>query len=80
MNQNGRLVGAAAADLLISQLVNNETGIPDHPKLVVIDSDFVAGPSLREVIPTDAAPAATSAKRRMPLRALTSRVLPGAPR
>ncbi len=80
MNQNSRLVGGAAADLLIAQLVNNETGLPDHPKLVVIDSDFVAGPSVREVIPPDAVPATSAPKRRMPLRALTSRVLPGAKR
>lgn len=80
MNQNGRLVGGAAADLLISQLVNNETGVPDHPKLVVIDSDFVSGPSVREIVAPDvlAAPAPTA--RRMPLRALTARVLPGAKR
>jgi LacI family transcriptional regulator len=80
LNQNSALVGAAAADLLIGQLVNNETGIPDHPKLVVIDSDFVGGPSVREVIAADAAAVVAPVKRRMPLRALTSRVLPGARR
>ena len=80
MNQNGRLVGAAAADLLISQLVHNETGVPDHPKLVVIDSDFVAGPSVREIIASDVDVPAAAPKRRMPLRALTARVLPGANR
>jgi len=81
MNQNSGLVGAAAADLLIGQLVNNETGVPDHPKLVVIDSDFVAGPSVREIIAPDVAPnGAAAPKKRMPLRALTARVLPGASR
>lgn len=80
MNQNGRLVGAAAADLLISQLVNNETGVPDHPKLVVIDSDFVGGPSVREVLGSDVVAQPVRTKRRMPLRALTSRVIPGASR
>lgn len=80
MNQNGRVIGAAAADLLISQLVNNETGVPAHPKLVVIDSDFMAGPSVRETIAPDVVAAPGAPKRRMPLRALTSRVLPGANR
>lgn len=81
MQQNSGLVGAAAADLLIGQLVNNETGVPDYPKLVVVDSDFVGGPSVREVIAPDVLPAASVApKKRMPLRALTARVLPGAKR
>jgi len=80
MNQNGALVGAAAADLLIGQLVNNEIGVPDHPKLVVIESDFVGGPSVREIIAVDGVAAATPPKKRMPLRALTARVLPGAKR
>lgn len=80
LNQNSARVGAAAADLLIGQLVNNETGIPDHPKLVVIDSDFVSGPSVREVIAADVAGVVAPPKKRMPLRALTSRVLPGARR
>ncbi len=77
MQQNGRLVGAAAADLLIDQLTRNGTGLPEHPKLVVIESNFVPGASVRESVATEVAVAATTAKKRMPLRALTSRVLPG---
>jgi LacI family transcriptional regulator len=47
MRQNGKLVGAAAADLVIGQITNNETGIPVHPRLVLIESDFVPGPSVK---------------------------------
>jgi LacI family transcriptional regulator len=47
VNQNNRAVGAAAADLVIGQTVNNELGPPDKPKQVLIDSEFVWGPSLR---------------------------------
>ncbi len=46
MNQNGALVGAAAAELVMDQMADNEVGIPAHPRLVLIESDFVAGPSL----------------------------------
>jgi len=80
MNQNGACVGAAAADLLIGQLVNNETGLPEHPKLVVIDSDYASGPSVREHVAVSLPVAAAPVKRRMPLRALTSRMLPTAKR
>lgn len=48
MRQNSHLIGAAAADLVIGQVTRNEVGPPDHPKLVLIESDWVAGPSVRE--------------------------------
>lgn len=47
MRPNGRMVGAAAADLVIGQINNNELGIPAHPRLVLIESDFVPGPSVK---------------------------------
>lgn len=47
MRQNSRMVGAAAADLVIGQINNNEIGIPAHPRLVLIESDFVPGPSVK---------------------------------
>ncbi|MGH8017886.1 MAG: LacI family DNA-binding transcriptional regulator [Opitutaceae bacterium] len=46
MNQNGMLVGAAAAELVMDQMAGNQVGVPTHPRLVLIESDFVAGPSL----------------------------------
>jgi LacI family transcriptional regulator len=57
VQQNSRAVGAAAADLVINQTVNNELGAPEKPKLVLIDSEFVWGPSLRPL------PAAMAAAR-----------------
>ncbi len=48
MQQASRTVGAAAADLTILQITNNEVGPPEHPRLVLIESSFVSGPSVRE--------------------------------
>lgn len=47
MQQASRTVGASAADLTILQITNNETGPLEHPKLVLIESEFVPGPSLK---------------------------------
>lgn len=58
MNQNNRLVGAAVADLVIGQMTRNEVGPPDHPNLVLIESDFVAGPSLKSSSAASSRPAA----------------------
>lgn len=46
MDPNNRLVGAAAADLVIDQINRAESGVPEHPRLVLIDGVFVPGPSL----------------------------------
>jgi LacI family transcriptional regulator len=47
MQQASRTVGAAAADLTILQITNNEVGPPEHPRLVLIESEFVPGPSVK---------------------------------
>lgn len=47
MRQASRTVGAAAADLTILQITNNEVGPPEHPRLVLIESEFVPGPSVK---------------------------------
>jgi LacI family transcriptional regulator len=62
MNQNSRLIGVAAADLVIGQMTRNEVGPPDHPSLVLIESDFVAGPSLKAA-PVPRAPASAPVVR-----------------
>ncbi len=41
-------IGAAAVDVLIEQLNNNEIGIPRQPKTVMIDGVWHDGPSLKE--------------------------------
>jgi LacI family transcriptional regulator len=47
MHQNNEAVGAFAADLVIGQLHRNETGIPDRPKCMMIESQWVGGSTLR---------------------------------
>jgi LacI family transcriptional regulator len=47
VNQNAELVGAAAVDLIIGQLLRNERGIPDHPKLVMVNGTWVEGRTVR---------------------------------
>lgn len=47
MNQNNEVVGAFAADLVIGQLHRNEVGIPDRPKCMMIESQWVHGSTLR---------------------------------
>lgn len=47
VDQCSELIGAAAVDLLIEQLNNNEIGIPKRTKTVMIDGTWRDGPSLR---------------------------------
>jgi hypothetical protein len=47
MNQNNDSVGAFAVDLVIGQLHRNESGIPEHPKCMMIESHWVEGSTLR---------------------------------
>ncbi|MBP8256977.1 MAG: LacI family DNA-binding transcriptional regulator [Opitutaceae bacterium] len=43
IDQNSRKVGAAAVDLLISQMRHNERGIPAVPRIVMVEGGFVRG-------------------------------------
>jgi LacI family transcriptional regulator len=47
MNQKNELVGSSAIDLLVGQLHRNETGTPDFPKCVMIESQWISGKTLR---------------------------------
>lgn len=47
MNQKNELVGSSAIDLLVGQLHRNEIGTPDFPKCVMVESQWVAGKTLR---------------------------------
>ena len=63
MNQNNDVVGAFAVDLVIGQLHRNEVGIPDRPKCMMIESQWVRGSTLRN--PLDArTPSRACAKRK----------------
>lgn len=49
VNQHGRLVGAAALDLVDAQLRRNERGIPAQQKTLLIPGYWVPGPTVREM-------------------------------
>ncbi len=45
INPNAQVIGSAAVDLLNSQLLRNETGVPEHFKQILIKGDWVDGAS-----------------------------------
>lgn len=47
IDQNSRKVGAAAVDLLLSQIRNSERGIPGVPRIVMVEGTFVPGTTTR---------------------------------
>lgn len=48
IDQNSPLVGAAAVDLVINQLQRNERGVPENPKVVLIEGAWVDGPTVAQ--------------------------------
>jgi len=48
VNQHAEMIGAAAVDLVNGQLQRNEFGIPAHPKLVLINGEWVDGETVRK--------------------------------
>ena len=46
MRQRHAVVGATAVDLVVAQLYRNERGIPSVPKLVLVEGEWVDGPTL----------------------------------
>ena len=49
INQNSRLVGSSAIDLIDAQLRRNERGLPTAPKTVLSLGRWIAGPTVRDV-------------------------------
>lgn len=47
VNQNGRLVGASAVDLIDAQLRRNERGLPASPKTLLVQGRWIEGPTVR---------------------------------
>jgi LacI family transcriptional regulator len=45
IDQKSPLLGATAVDLVIDQLFRNEYGIPERPKMVLLDGEWASGPS-----------------------------------
>lgn len=46
IDQNSELIGAAAVDLVAEQLYHNERGLPQKPKVVMIEGEWKDGPSI----------------------------------
>ncbi len=47
INQRTARIGAAAVDLLVEQIYNNERGVPETPKTVLIEGKWRDGPTVR---------------------------------
>ena len=50
MDQNHALIGAAAIDMLVGQLHRNEVGLPEFPKATFVQSNWVDGPTTKQLI------------------------------
>ncbi len=48
IDQGPQLVGAAAVDLVIGQLLRNERGIPENPRVVLVEGTWVGGPTVAQ--------------------------------
>jgi len=46
MDENSHVVGRMACDLVISKLAHNEIGLPQHPRLILIEGTWRDGESL----------------------------------
>lgn len=47
MQENQALMGAWAVELLLGRILNQDLGIPDHPRIEMVESQWVEGGSLR---------------------------------
>lgn len=48
MRQNHSIVGAAAVDLVVAQIHRGERGIPIVPKLLLVEGEWVDGPTIHQ--------------------------------
>ena len=56
MQQNQALMGAWAVELLVSRVMNEDFGIPTHPRIEMVESEWIEGDSLRRVYPAGEEP------------------------
>ncbi|HKB90433.1 MAG TPA: LacI family DNA-binding transcriptional regulator [Opitutaceae bacterium] len=49
MQQNPLLMGSWAVELLVSRIINEDFGIPSHPRIEMVESQWMDGTSLRHV-------------------------------
>jgi LacI family transcriptional regulator len=47
MQENQRLMGAWAVELLVARIINRDLGIPVHPRIEMVQSEWMEGASLR---------------------------------
>jgi LacI family transcriptional regulator len=47
VEENQEMVGAAAIDLVATQIMSNSHGLPAHPKLILIEGTWVDGETMR---------------------------------
>jgi LacI family transcriptional regulator len=47
LQENQDLMGAWAVELLLARIMNQDLGIPDHPRIEMVESQWVEGASLR---------------------------------
>jgi LacI family transcriptional regulator len=48
VEENERLMGEWAVELLVERIVNRDFGIPDHPRIEMVEGQWVDGKSLRQ--------------------------------
>jgi len=49
MNQSNDLVGVAAIDMIVGQIHRNESGVPDFPRSMMIESAWMDGETVRRI-------------------------------
>ncbi len=47
LQANQRLVGAWAVELLVARIINSDFGLPTHPRIEMVEMDWVEGKTLR---------------------------------
>ena len=49
MQENQALMGAWAVELLLARIMNQDLGIPSHPRIEMVESEWIEGRSLRRL-------------------------------
>lgn len=47
MDENHEVVGQATAGIVISRVLHNKLGLPEHPRLILVDGTWIEGKTLR---------------------------------
>ena len=49
INPHADKIDAAVVDLVVDQINRNERGVPEHPRIVMVEGSWVDGPTVRDV-------------------------------